>query len=202
MDVVDRLLDLVREAFNELDKPDHQLHNVLRIAIRIARLRNDYDNLWWMEYEMVSFEDADARRRIDVEVVTHYTKDTFAPRRKQVLDRYLDERKIRDIDEHGNLVNRGKICGLSVPALQIHINSVDKEAESTVPPKGLHPVDLYFLEKEYAAVRPMFRAVANDYRAVLQRIEQRIHQFLSITEKELIYRPVANLSQKGQRMSS
>jgi ABC-type transport system involved in cytochrome c biogenesis ATPase subunit len=68
---------LCRRLFAEFDGPDYRLSSVRRKAIRIARLRNDYENLWWLQAEMLADSDKEARNRIKKELLPHYSKDEF-----------------------------------------------------------------------------------------------------------------------------
>ncbi len=77
MSVLDRTLNLVQTTLDEFDSPNYKLSSVLRKAIRIARLRNDYENLWWLQEEMLADDDKEARNRIQKELLPHYSREQF-----------------------------------------------------------------------------------------------------------------------------
>jgi hypothetical protein len=77
MSVLDRTLKLVQTTLDEFDNPNYKLSSVLRKAIRIARLRNDHENLWWLQEEMLADSDKEARNRIKRELLPHYSREQF-----------------------------------------------------------------------------------------------------------------------------
>jgi hypothetical protein len=192
MNVLDRILALVQEALNEFDDPNYRLSNIMRKAIRIARLRNDYDNLWWLEYEMIPFENRDAQERIVWEILPHYSKDRFAAVQKHILEAYIDERRYREVDRYGNVVDKGNVRIESISEIEARVEHLDDVAEKAVVPEGLHPVDLYFVEQSKSQLRTTAQLLAQDLRAILARVGQRVHEFLSVTEKQLMYGQISS----------
>jgi len=55
MNEPDKMLALVSEALNYFDDSNFQLSKIMRKAIHIAHLRNDYENLFWLKAEMINF---------------------------------------------------------------------------------------------------------------------------------------------------
>lgn len=186
MDVLDRTLNLVHEALSEFDKPEYRLSTVVRKAIRVARLRNDYENLWWLEEEMIESRERKARERIENEIVPHYSADDFEEARRDILRASFSERSVRTLED-GAIVEGDNICDLSVPSIEDRIQSLTEDAKQQVPPPGMHTLDLYYAEQRYTRLRSHMRFTANEYAVVLRRIENRVHEFLSTTEKQLIY---------------
>lgn len=186
MNVLDRTLDLVHQALNEFDKPDYKLSNVIRKAIRIARLRNDFENLWWLEEEMIESRERKARERIENEILPHYSGKDFEEARRDVLRASFSERSVRTFED-GNIVDDDMLCDLAVPSIEDRIKSLTEDAKQQVPPPGMHTLDLYHAEQRYSKIRAHMRFTANEYAVVLRRIENRVHEFLSMTEKQLMY---------------
>jgi len=186
-ELLHRISDLVTRALDELESGKSGLSSVTQKAIRIARLRNDYANLFWLEYEMLPLKDNMARGQIKFEISLHYDEDEFERLRNWVVNSYLSERKCREMDEHGDLIDGDFICGLSVSEIESQINYLDDLAEKAVPPEGLHPVDLYFVEKEKSSFRTKTKAYAQEFRVIMARITRRVHEFLSITERQIVF---------------
>lgn len=187
MDTLTTILNLVCDALDSLDDPNAKLSASIRKAIRIARLRNDYDNLWWLEWEMLSWENEEAKRRIAEEIAPHYTKDKYEYTTNMLVKAYMDERSCMSVSNNGKLITKGKICGMGVEEIEARIENLDMVAKKAVPPEGLHPTDLYFVEREKSKLRANSITLAQDTRAILSRIRQRLHHFLSSTEKQLVY---------------
>ena len=85
MDELTKIANLVRDALDSLDDPNTKLSASIRKAIRIARLRNDYDNLWWLESEMLSWGNDEAKWRIAEEIAPHYTNAKYEYTKKKVM---------------------------------------------------------------------------------------------------------------------
>ena len=211
MSLIDKVLELVQKAFDEFDSPNYRLSNVIRKGIRIARLRSDYDSLLWLEEEMLSQEDNEVRIIIQREIQPHYSKNEFNVLQTHLCEVYVDERRFR-LDKSGNLVQEeSEICALSVPDIEDHIDFFENEAAATItpkrlldpvklqlteqarykspysPPKSLYPPTTYSVERSYSEKRSKLRRIATEYRNIIRRIEHRVHEFLSATEKQLIY---------------
>jgi hypothetical protein len=159
---------------------------VVRKAIRIARLRNDFENLWWLEEEVIESRERAARERMERELLPHFSAEDFQTVRRQVIGASFSERSIRTIED-GKVVEGDIICDLSVPSIEDRIKSLTEDARQQVPPPGMHTLDLYYAEQRYSKMRAELTFMASEYAVVLRRIENRVHEFLSTTEKQLIY---------------
>ncbi len=187
MDVLAQVLKLVQTALDEFDGQEFRLSSAIRKAIRIALLRNDYTNLWWLELEILPFEDKDAIERMNTRMRLHYSDTEFRALSVLIGEEYLNRRKCSEFDERGNWVDKGNICALGVPEIEVRIETFMKDSEQAVPPQGLHPVDLYFADQTYSKARNTNLTLATEYRSIIKRIENKVYDFLSTTEKQLIY---------------
>ena len=191
MNINDRLLDLTQQALEELDNPNCRVSSVIRKAIRLANLRNDYYNVLWLRYETISVRDDEAKLRLAEEVAPHYTKQEFALMKKRMIESFIEERGLLEIVDEGkdgiSLVDNHQVCSVPVAEIEEQIERFSRLAASASPPDGLHPVDLYFTEQAYSKTRVMYEEIIGQYKGVLARVGSRVHEFLSATEKQLIY---------------
>ena len=191
MNVTDRLLDLTQRALEEFDDSSCRISSVIWKAIRLATLRNDYHNVLWLRQETFSFTDDEAKVRLVEEVAPHYTKDEFDAIRRRLAEAFIEERRILEaVDEGQNgirLVDNKNVCPIPVAEIENEVERLARLVVSASPPAGLHPLDLYFSDRAYAKIRTMSEAEIGQYRAILARIGGRVHEFLSTTEKQLIY---------------
>lgn len=185
--VADRILCLVQEALAEFDKPDYRLSNIMRRAIRIARLRNDYENLLWLENEMVTFspEEKSAHRFIK-EIVPHFSRSELERIRREIVRQYMWERRMMEVDNSG-VRDSGKIDPRGVPELEKLIQVLEDGARGIKTPQGLTPIDLYFKDISNSNYREKLQLEATFTKQLLERIAHRVHDFLSVTEKQLVY---------------
>lgn len=186
MPIIDQILNLVTKSLEDMDDPNSKLSAVIRKSIRIARLRNDYNNLLWLEWEMIEWGNDEARNRIDNELFYHYTDELFKVVRKQLAEEYISERKCLSIKD-GKIVNQGQIIGMGVEDLESRLQYLDRMVEDAVPPEGLTPIDLYFIAREKTEDRNFWLILAQDNRKILARIRHRVYSFLSTTEHQLLF---------------
>ena len=73
----ENILILTQDTITELNNANFPLSAVLRNCIRIARLRNDFENHFWLEFEMISIEDLSRLDFINKEIRSHFTKKEF-----------------------------------------------------------------------------------------------------------------------------
>jgi hypothetical protein len=180
------ILELVTATLSELELNHIPLSAIIRKCIRVARLRNDYENLWWLELEMIPFTHQKEWHRVQREVALHFSQAQCKALDERLRKVYVEERATLS-PEGESLVNKGAICPLGVEELEDRITSLQRESEAAVPPPGLHPVDLYFVTQEKSKYRALMSAQASDTRGILSRIRHRVHNFLSQSEKQLIY---------------
>jgi hypothetical protein len=181
----DITLSLVHQALDELDQPDARLTPVMRKAIRVARLRNDWDALYWLHFEMESYDDKEARRRLISEVAPYYDRDTFKQLHQRTLDQSIASRALAAFDADGKL-DEDRLTGLSVPELEETIAARARSAADALP-SNLHPMDAaHFLEQRRRA-RENAEFMDSQLRKVVARISQRVHTYLSSTERQLVF---------------
>lgn len=181
------ILALVISALDDLSKPNSKLSAVIHKCIRIARLRNDYEHLYWLEEEMKSTKEKDVENKVLREIAPHYEREALKDMRNRVINAYIIERQINHYDRKTQTVDEDKICICSVQEIEDSVEYYHLEASGATPPNGLHPVDLYFIEKQYRSDRTFLLSVSKEYTTVLRKIENRVHDFLSLTEKQLLY---------------
>src|SRR4051794_22930056 len=80
---------LVRSALEDVDDPTVRLSALIRKAIRIARLRNDYAALLWLDMEMRPLEDTETKQRIANEIAPHFTREEYERVAGQTVKAYI-----------------------------------------------------------------------------------------------------------------
>jgi hypothetical protein len=191
MTMLDQVLSLVQQALDDFDKPDITVSNLVRRAIRIARLRNDFDNLWWLELEMQAIDPGSkARARTTPEMLAHYEHREFRELTNRELAAYFSRRRWPAFDSKGvPQVNKRSesFFPRSVAEIEAELASISEQIASAVPPPGLHTLDLYYRDQELSKVRQVLSTKAELLRGILEAIRQRVYQFLIDTEHGLVY---------------
>jgi hypothetical protein len=186
VNLAETTLTLVRQALDDLDAPQVRLSAVMRKALRVARLRNDWSNVYWIHWELLSFDDRDGRRQMIAEAAPYFDGDTFRQLHKRTTEASISCRVIGQIDKSGKL-NTEHITSVSIAELEDIVSRYEERSRNVAHlPNGLHPVDAYTLIKEREASRIHAEFEAGEFRRVLGRIAHRVHSYLSQLERQLL----------------
>lgn len=180
------ILTLVSETLNTIDTDQLSLSALLRRASRIARLRNDYLNLWWLEYEMIDITDQEQRKQILKDIIQHFTSEEFKYYFKHFGQTWVRERAYPTINANQE-IDDDKLLAKGVAEIEIDIEDHKGMLASINVPQGLHQLDLYYANKEANQIKIIRSVAIRSCSAILERIKQRVHKFLSETEKQLIF---------------
>lgn len=184
----ERITQLVDQAFADLADPATPLSVGAAKAKRIARLRNDFDNLHWLEFELRSYGSDFAKSEIALEIAGHYSAEEAATRSEQVIDLYMEERTVEFPAAEGEDAEK-KFLPFSIRELE------DREQQVADVRSGLAPGTRSQVQVITATTR-MTAAI----RQVLGRVEHRVHDFLSATEQQLLYGQVnADIFERNRR---
>jgi hypothetical protein len=183
MNITEELLSLVHKTFDEYDQPNPKLSNIIRKAIRIARLRNDYDNLRWLRMEMTDLNDKNAVSLINKEMASHYSKEELKRLIQQHWEIYDEERIFRGVNQNLEIIDKGSRYGGSIPEMERSINSLARQLSNPIPPYIDNDPQL---RNTFASSRVEQNVTFNELQAIKDKVSQRVYEFLSITEKQLI----------------
>ena len=169
------ILSLVNDSLKDIESDNIPLSSIIRKCNRIAHLRNDFINLWWLEWEMINIGDEDLSAEIVKKIAPHLTKEEKIQCIDNFLKHWSNERKCDtignnlEIEHDKNFINKG------VGEIEIEIKKIKKVSAESFSPQS----------------RDMLKnatdALASSYEVVLERIRGRVHSYLSETEKQLIF---------------
>ena len=168
-------LSLVKEALCDVESANIPLSSIIRKCNRIARLRNDFINLWWLEWEMINVGDENLSAEIVKKIAPHLTKKEKIQHIDNFLKRWGNERKCDKIGNNFMIEHDKNYINNGVGEIEIEIRKIGNAATESLSPQS----------------RDMFKnatdALASSYEVVLERIRGRVHSFLSETEKQLLF---------------
>jgi len=170
MQIDDKVLELIQEAFVDLENPKIPLSSVMRKTIRIANLTNNTEAIKWLQLNMHTFHVDERSKKISMEVIDKYkiSEEEFCE--------YLTERKISTLDiENTTLKQEGNICRMSILEMEDYIKTFKEQIDRVSP------------SPKETTLRVTFDMYLNEYYSILHNIRNQIHEFLSITEKQMIY---------------
>lgn len=177
-------LDLVRSALDELDQRDSRLSAVARKAIRIARLRNDWEAVYWLQIELDGWSDENSINRRFGEVAPFFSRETFERIHKEAAEASISSRSITILDSHGK-IDDNKMTKLGIQEIEEYINVLSRREDPL--PNNLHPLDAAYFSDQRHKVRSALQHMETEQRKVLARITQRIHSYLSQVERQLVF---------------
>jgi hypothetical protein len=200
--LLNRLVQLTDESLQALAKRSERLSDVIQKAIRIARLRNDWEALWWLEMEMLpSHAREEAKRRLAAEILPHLKKGEAEKMVERVLNLFIEERTVTALQDIGSL-KKGKqgVLTESVSEIEGFIEHLHRAAGQLTVPAGLHPVDTYHLNEKLTTEKLTLGLTIRQREAVLDTIRHRVHEYLSVTEKQLLFGSVnADIFERNRR---
>lgn len=173
-----RVIGLVEEALDELARSNVPLSSVLDKATRVARLRDDYENLVWLQMEARSAGDEEAKNRAVSEALAKIPEERYRLLHRLAVEEYMRERTL-------DMKDKDAIAGMSVREMEARLESLSLVDEGA-PPEGMHPLDLYYARKESLEIKSQAWASAAQLRELLARIRNRVHDYLSRVENQLL----------------
>jgi hypothetical protein len=180
------LLKLVQNTVNAADTGTVKLSSVIRSCIRIARLRNDFVSLLWLQRELIDNQNEFERRRVFSEIIPHFTKDQFNHFNKLFVEMWMQERPAIAFED-GRIEKIDMIIGKNVSELENELEGMIDTYNRAQTPVGMHPFDTAKLEEQNFHLRIQTQAYINHYQKILESIKNRVYDFLSQTEKQLLY---------------
>lgn len=185
-DTTTLVLDLVQRALDELDSPGARLSSVIRKAIRVARLRRDYDSLYWLAMEMRTIGDEEAKKDIYYEVAPHLTRAALETLHKQSIGAYIARRSSAHL-EFSEGGGKGGVLSLPVPEIEVRIENLREGIRDLTTPTTLSSSEYLYLEERQGGARAKLHLSLTEWTAILQRISQAIYDYLSRTEQQLYF---------------
>jgi hypothetical protein len=198
--ISDRVVALLDRAFESLAREDVPLSEVVFQAARIARLRNDFDNLFWLELEQRAIGSKEDFEALEREFAGHYGSTELEALNKQVgliwvKDRTTDLPGGLDVSE-----DKEQAIASSLKEIEAQMATVEALTGGGDIPDGMHTLDVRaaFKEKQRLAV---FAARSKQaYQRVLDRVERRVRVFLSNTEKQVAFGQInADIFERNRR---
>jgi len=183
MNTSDYILNLVSRT---LESTSLSVSEAVRQSARIARLRNDYVNLWWLEWEMFDVTDKEQRTRLLHEVISHFTKDQFTNYQKKFYEQWVDERRVVHIED-GKVSSKDMILHKGISEIENDLDHYVKLGAEAVSPQGLHSLDLYYSEQRNREVKSIARITEKNCKNILSRVKNRVDVYLSNVEKQIVF---------------
>lgn len=198
--VSDRVLGLLDGAFDGLADGNVPLSEVVARAARIARLRNDFDNLLWLEMEQRPLSTKEAWEEVFEEVAGHYGAAELKVLQAEAAQRYMAERQTEVPDGPDGKGQKSTTFAGSVRDIETNMASVAEMTQMPEIPDALGAMGVRSALSERQQIAIFTARWKKGSTTVLNRIEQRVRAFLSETEKQVMLGQVnADIFERNRR---
>jgi hypothetical protein len=177
---LDRVSVLVQEAMDQFDDPSVALAAMLRRCIRIASLRGDAVNLFWLTVETRdnTADSPTPRKGLAERLSAGWSAQQQSQFLAADMEAWMDRRAMPD----------GKnVYGMSIQNIEDHVREIRAQEASLVPPQGMTPLDLGLRMLDIEKTRPKLLEVRLPLEGILARTRQRLWEFLIEAEHELTF---------------
>jgi len=187
--VLERLLALVTDALADIERGSAPLSSVIQKALRLARLRNDHEAVFWLSLEMIRPEDTEAKRELLAELSPRFTRTELVKANERYSQLLFEERKSTLLvpRKPGETVGDKVVMLISVPEMESRLTALRRTEADPPPPTTMHPFDVAHYTREWEGARTEARANILQFESVMSRVRQRVHAYLSRVEKELVF---------------
>lgn len=187
MSTTDELLSLTREAISAIENNSLPLSSIINKCIRIARLRNDTLNYWWLSFEMINIADKVERKRILSEIITLLPREACEHFHKKYGELWFNERSSISIGDDLEVKPDEAIQGRGVGEIEALIDHYSQFLDRRSVSTGMHPLDQAVAENQSRNDQIISSSYVQSLRTILSRINARVYDFLIQTEKQLVY---------------
>jgi hypothetical protein len=168
--------------------------------MRIARLRNDWEGQWWLHLEMVTVRKAEGEdgdelslrrsRALSAEVAAHMSEEEWRVIGDRVGTRWVSMRR----------PGPKTFQGLGLPDAEEHVAGLEAQIDALVLPDGLSSMAMFARHKEFTEAKIKLRAAVTEARQMLARIRNQIGDYLSETERQILFGQVnADVFERNRR---
>jgi hypothetical protein len=178
-----QISSLLEATLTAVDDPAVPVSALARKALRIARLRNDWEAEWWLRMEMTTVTDDLSSplpdvKRISADVAPHLTTDEYNAMGNRVFEKWM----------HGaRSVEKDKFCPTGIADTEARVEGLASQIGAIKIPDGLHPVDLYHRSNELTNAAVQLNALLMQSRGVLARQRNAIGDYLSEVERQVVF---------------
>lgn len=176
--------EIVRQALVDLASAK-ELGPTLEQCIRVAELRPDYWNLWWLRYEALGF-DKRATTELDLVMRLRIPAEQYRSYRTKILEDLMERHKMAHIESKRKQLE-DRVAAYSVGELDAQIDELDRHIRGSLPPQGLAALDLYDSNKRHEYIQDTLGPTLTEFRKVRSRIRERLHRFLVESEASIVF---------------
>jgi hypothetical protein len=172
---------LLAEALTAADDAAVPVSVLARKAMRIARLRNDWENQWWLQMEMLTIDDTRAKsgkvlQTASAEIRPHMTQDEYNAMGDRIMSRFFHGPRIME-DE--------KLLPTGIADTEARAEAIETHLGSLQLPPGSDPQHIFHQTQHTKDLTVKLNNALLQCRSVLMRQRDAIGDYLSKVETQL-----------------
>ncbi|MCU4164123.1 hypothetical protein [Carboxylicivirga caseinilyticus] len=179
----DKILEIVNSAQQKLSS--EKLSIILNDCLRVAMLRNDFENQWWLHWEFCTTNGGNCKKKFPETIRHKFSVEKYQILWKEYLDEWINERRAESINLNVAIIESDKIYSQSVIEIENNLEFAENSTRNLIVPSNLDSKRAYEIEIENFEARQVLESSIKDYRNILGRIKLRASNFLNDTEYEL-----------------
>jgi len=175
------VLEIVRNALNNNNLP---VSTIILNCKRVATMRADIENLWWIEYELHSGEEL---KDVAKEFLWRFGKDKIRELGPKYAKLWLEERQINKYDiSNCNIISSDNVLPFSIGGIEANRKADLNQFSSLPKTDNMHTLDVYYTENANSKARIFLSKTIEDLDRILDRIRTRAFDYLIQVEAELM----------------
>lgn len=179
------ILNVVQQTMSRMYDSHTTLSQLANEAKRIAKLRHDVINLWWLDLEIIPYKSGFIAE-YNENIRYKFPKEEFLEIAKKYRDNWLEERTVSIYNNDGSIKEKNMVFPASVGEVEARIEQIKLNQTSLPNTDGMHTLDKYYQERENSKIQGILNQSLGEYVNIVTRIKNRIYDFLSDTELSLI----------------
>lgn len=181
------ILKLITDLVEKLYNQNIQLSLIINDCKRIAKMRGDYNNLLWLDLECHKLVEEKYQEFFFKDYKSKFNTDEFENHKKILFFKWLTERDIELSDEEkGRHSNEPVLLPLSVGEIEAELTASKEKRNNLSNTDGMHHEDKYYFEIAKTKLNSASINYEKGILKILSRIKNRVHEFLSNTELEIL----------------
>lgn len=184
MNEKDKILEIIKSTQNNLY--NDKLSKTLNDCLRIAMLRNDFTNQWWIKWEFCTITDSENMRTYPLTIQHKFSPDKFQELWTKYQMDWFNERKISDDDAKTLNIKPGNLYGNSVTELENRIATAENSIRGLTSSQNLSQSAAYEFEMSNFKMRTILENSINVWKNILDKIRNRAAEFLNQTEVDML----------------
>ncbi|MEI6141669.1 MAG: hypothetical protein WCP85_20525 [Mariniphaga sp.] len=188
-----KILSIINSTQQKLG--NEKLSNILTDCLRIALLRNDYANHWWIKMEFLTENQEEFLNYLE-SIKPKFSVEEFEKNALEYLKAWTNERKTTLPNSRCSKEQPFNILALSIYEIENKIANAENRLKGLTVSQNLTSEKTYEIECSNLQAKVLCENAVNDYKNILGRIQSRVSDYLNKTEYELISGKTSDIFQQ------